>query len=217
MALERPWIEKQIVSEPSLKKMVSFRPLWNQSETTRLVSDWFQTTFYLETGFGEGRIRQNELWAQIWAHQNCKKRQFLTLDSRIPAEGCFEHEKIAKNLQFLTFFGDFCSFFPLSKKRPYKAKRIVSTIPRTLSSTPKTQKKHSFWHSTLVFLWEGCTGHTKTRKKPQFLTLDSRIPAESCSKNSKIAKTLSFWHSTRTFPERGCAGHVFRDYWVALN
>ena len=35
-----------------------------------------------------------------------KNSQFLTLDSRISAEGCFEHEKIAKNHEFLTFFGD---------------------------------------------------------------------------------------------------------------
>ena len=42
-------------------------------------------------------------------------RQTQEKKSRIPAEGCFEHEKIAKNHQFLTFFRDFRSFF-LSRK-----------------------------------------------------------------------------------------------------
>ena len=32
------------VSEPSFKKKVNFRVVWNQSETIRSVSDWFQTS-----------------------------------------------------------------------------------------------------------------------------------------------------------------------------
>ena len=91
-----------------------------------------------------------------------KNPQFLTLDSRISTEGCFEHEKIAKNHQF---FWRFLLIFALSKKRPYVAKRIVSTILRTLSGT-KNAKNPQFWTLDPCFPQEGCTGPKKTCKIP---------------------------------------------------
>ena len=75
-----------------------------------------------------------------------------------------------KNCKKASVFGVFSRFsliFALSKKRPYVAKRIVSTLLRTLS------------------------GQKNSQKKTQFLTFDSRIPAEGCSKN-KIAKNVQF-------------------------
>ena len=76
MALERPYIEKQVVGTDlrqfqaavwfktnhtavsgaffKKKKKVSFRPLWNHSETIRWVSDWFQTLWnHSETNTGD--------------------------------------------------------------------------------------------------------------------------------------------------------------------
>ena len=60
----------------------------------------------------------------------------------------------------------------------YKAKQIVSTILRTLSGMPKTQKNTVFLHSTLVFPERGAPGTPKLAKKTQFLTLNSRIPPQ---------------------------------------
>ena len=51
-----------------------------------------------------------------------------------------------------------------------------------------------FWHSTLVFPERGAPGQKKLAKKTQFLTLESRIPAERCSQKIKSQKTLCFWH-----------------------
>ena len=107
-----------------------------------------------------------------------QKRFVLTLNSRIPAEGCFEHEKIAKNDKFLTFFGDFRLGFALFKKRPYVAKQIVRTILRTNSGTPKLQK-------SLVFKTQPSFSarevrpkkkKKKTQKNLQLLTLDRLFP-----------------------------------------
>ena len=141
MALERPYIEKQVVGTDlrQFQAAVWFKTnytagfgslllkkrwVWDLSETTLKPSGGFQTGF---------RLVWNHLFSlrdRVWRRPYVAKQvvstdsgtpksqktpQFLTLDSRIPAEGCFEHEKIAKNPQFLTFFGDF-RLFLLSRK-----------------------------------------------------------------------------------------------------
>ena len=88
----------------------------------------------------------------------------------------------------------------------------MSTVLRTLSGTPKKQKKPSFWYSTLVFPERGAPGTPKLAKRPQFLTLDSRIPAEGCSKNSKIAKNPQFLTLDTHFPWEGL--HRARFSWL---
>ena len=167
----------------------SLKPVWNHQVGFRLVSDPSETTsFHLGTGFGEGRMRQNESWAQIRAHQNHKKT--TVFDTRQPdsRRGLLRTRKNRQKPPVFDVFWRFSLIFPLSKKRPYEAKRIVSTILRTLSGPPKTQKNTSFWHSTLVFPERGAPDQKKIAKNPQFLTLDSRIPWEGCTRPKKIAK-----------------------------
>ena len=78
----------------------------------------------------------------------------------------------------------------------------MSTVFRTVSGPPKTQKNTNFWHSTLVFPERGAPDQKKIAKNPQFLTLDSRIPAEACFEHEKIAKNhqfLTFFGDFRSF------------------
>ena len=188
-------------------------------------------------------MRQNESWAQFSGQfrdpQKRKKTQFLTLDPRFPWEGCTRPKKnrkkpsvfdtrqpdsrrgllrTPKNRQKHPVFDVFWRFsliFPLSKKRPYEAKRIVSTVFRTVSGPPKTQKNSSFWHSTLVFPERGAPDQKKIAKNPQFLTLDSRIPWEGCTrpkKIAKIAKNHQFLTLGTHFPWEGL--HRARFSWL---
>ena len=108
-------------------------------------------------------------------------------------------------------FWRFSLIFPLSKKRPYKAKQIVSTIFWGHFRAHQKRKKPLVFDTRPLFFPERCTGHTKTCKKiPVFNT---RQPD---SRRGLLQKLKNRKNSTRTFPERGCTGHVFRDYWVAL-
>ena len=149
-------------------------------------------------------MRQNESLAQIRAHQNRKKPPVFNTrqpDSRRVASNMKKSQKTLSFWRFLAIFAHFCSL----------EKTAVWGFGHT-----KNAKNHQFLTLDPRFPWEGCTGHTKTRKKtPVFDTRqpDSRRVASNMKKSQK---PLSFWRSTRTFPERGCTGHVFRDYWVAL-
>ena len=51
------WVEIKGKARSPAEKKVSFRPLWNHSETIRWISDWFQTP--LKPGF-------RPLWNQHW-------------------------------------------------------------------------------------------------------------------------------------------------------
>ena len=193
-----PWIEKQIVSEPS-----SFRLVWNHlfSPRDRVWRRPYEAKRIVSTDSGTPKSQ--------------KKPQFLTLDSRIPAEGCFEHEKIAKNPQFLTFFGDFRSFF-LSRKNGRMRQNESWAQSSGHFRDPQKRKKHPVFDTRPSFSLRGVhPTKKKSQKNLQFLTLDSRIPWEGCTrpkKIAKIAKNPQFLTLDTHFPWEGL--HRARFSWL---
>ena len=141
-------------------------------------------------------MRQNELLAQIRAHQNRKKT--IVFDTRQPEVA--SNMKIAKILSFWRFLAIFAHFCSLEKTAVWGKTNRQHNSQDTFGHT-KNAKTLSFWHLTLVFPERGAPG-TKTRKKnavfntrqpdsrrrllqklknrknPQFLTLDTHFPWE---------------------------------------
>ena len=58
----------------------------------------------------------------VSSHVHFKNPYFLTLDSRIPAEGCFEHEKNRQKPSVFNVFWRFSLIFDFLRKRPYVSK-----------------------------------------------------------------------------------------------
>ena len=74
--------------------------------------------------------------------------QFLTLDSRIPAEGCFEHEKIVKNHQFDTFGRFSLIFLSLEKTAVWGNRRHGKTHNQQKQTTWSKAQLYDYIHST---------------------------------------------------------------------
>ena len=189
--------------KPSARFQTGFRLVWNHlfSPRDRVWRRPYEAKRIVSTDSGTPKSQ--------------KTTSFWHSTAGFPQRVASNMKKSQKPLSFWRFLA-ISLIFALSKKRPYEAKRIVSTILRTLSGTPKTQKALNFWHLTLVFPERGAPGTSKLAKNPQFLTLDSRIPAEGCSKNWKIAKTPQFLTLDTHFPWERLHRARFRDYWVAL-
>ena len=120
------------------------------------------------------RNRQDSFWARLRTtftkryESKRNKPQFLTLEARIAAEGCFGHAKIAISPQFLTIF----TFFGhLSDSR----------MKQNVSYGSFGHAKNALFPQFLTLeariAAEGCSGTQKNAKKNhQFLTLDPRFP-----------------------------------------
>ena len=148
-----------------------------------------------------------------------KNPSFWHLTAGFPQRVASNTKKSPKTPVFNVFWR-FSLIFHFSKKRPYKAKRIVSTVFRTVSELQKRKKNQVFDTRPLFSLRGVHPTKKKSQKTLSFWHSTAGFPergAPDQKKSQKSQKTLSFWQSTRTFPERGCTGHVFRDYWVALN
>ena len=87
--------------------------------------------------------------ASVWQLAVCNPsglggKAFTCLDSPHDVVLLLRTRKNRQKLQVFDVFWRFSLIFPLSKKRPYEASRIVSTVFRTVSGPPKTQKNPSF-------------------------------------------------------------------------
>ena len=185
MALERPWIEKQVVLDRKGEFQTSLKPsLFTSGQSLEKA---VQGKTNREHRFGHNKIAKN--------------LQLLTLDSRIPAESCFEHEN---NRQKPPVFDVFLRFSLISflEKTAVWGKTNREHNPQDTFGTPKNAKKTQFLTLDPRFPWEGCTRpkkiaknhhfltrqpdslrgvhptkkNRKNRKKPQFLTLDTHFP-----------------------------------------
>ena len=156
---------------------------------------------------------------QIRACKNSQKLSIFDTQQPDSPRGLLRTWKNRKKPAVFDVFWRFSLIFAFFKKRPYVAKRVVRTILRTNSGTPKSQKTFCFWHSTPVFPERGAPDQKKSQKTLSFWHSTVGFPQRVAPKIWKSQKTLNFWHFLALdthFPWEGLHGHVFRDYWVAL-
>ena len=174
-------------TETTLKPR-GFRPLWNHSETTR-----FQTTLKPVWNHTVSDPSETTL-KPFWNHSETPLKPSLDgLDGR-----GWKNRSFRFQTGFKLVWNHLFSPRERVKKRRMRQNESWAQFSGHFRD-PLKRKKNPVFDTRPSFSLRGAPDQKKLQKNPQFLTLDSRIPAEGCSKIQKSQKPLSFWHSTRSF------------------